>query len=114
MPCTTYRSMCTTCRATRARGGSGNPMNDTRFARWRRRLLVLTLLGLIALGVVPALVGLIKPSFAARVPDDPEAFVARFGEPDLVNAAEPAGPHAPSATRSLVYRKVRVRAAFAF
>ena len=89
-------------------------MSDTPFGRWRRRFLVLTLFGLIAVGVVPALVGLwVTPGVAARVPDDPEAFVARFGEPDAVDAAEPAGPQAPSATRSLVYRRARVRAVFA-
>ena len=48
------------------------------------------------------------------MPDDSAAFVARFGEPDAVDAAEPAGPQAPSATRSLVYRRARVRAVFAF
>ena|SRR5947209_6336634 len=89
-------------------------MSDTRPGRWRRRVLVLTLLGLIALGVIPALVSLWITPGAARVPDDPEAFVAHFGEPDGVDRAEPTGRHTGSATRSLVYRKAGVRADFAF
>ena len=88
-------------------------MSNPNPGRWRRRVLVLTLLGLIALGVISALIGLWLPGVAAGVPDDPEAFAAHFGEPDAVEAA-PAGPHTGSATRSLVYRQARVRADFAF
>src|SRR6059058_5002281 len=75
------------------------------------QVLLVTLLILLALGGLAGFVGwwLLRP---AAVPGSPEAFVARFGEPENEYDDEQGGPS--PLTRSLVYERAGVRAVFAF
>lgn len=74
------------------------------------KVLLMALLALLGLGILAGLVGWrLRPD---AVPGTPDAFTARFGEPENEYVDEPTG--SKPLQRSLVYERARVRAVYAF